>query len=135
MNVKEVVSNVGYCGLICSLCHESDHCNGCKSNHNCCGRHLNKEGCFQYRCCAEKNIDGCWQCEIAPCTLDMFSEHHDIRNRVFIKIAKAEGIEKLVEYVLTNHKLGVQYGWNKDYDNLKSEEEVISLLHKSRKIE
>lgn len=59
----------------------------------------------------------------------MFSEHHDIRNRTFVKVAKNEGIEKLAEYVIENQKNGIMYGWNKDYDNLEYEEAVIDLLH------
>ena len=35
----------------------------------------------------------------------------------------------MVEYVLHNQKEGIQYGWNKDYDNLGNEDAVINLLH------
>jgi hypothetical protein len=129
MDVKEIVKNMGYCGLVCSLCHEADHCDGCKSENNCCGRHLSEEGCYHYKCCVNKGINGCWECEEGPCEKDMFSEHHDIRNRTFVKVARMEGIEKLAEYVLKNQMDGIHYGWNRDYDNLNSEEEVIDLLH------
>ena len=129
MNVKEVAENIGYCGLICSLCHEADKCSGCKSNINCCGRHLNKNGCYQYNCCTNKNLNGCWECENSSCTEDMFSNQHDKRNRVIVKIAKIEGVKSLARYILTNQKNGIIYGWNKDYDNLDSEEAVIDLLH------
>lgn len=129
MNFKEVAENIGYCGLICKLCHEADMCDGCKSENNCCGRHLSEEGCFQYNCCVEKGINGCWECKDGPCDKDMFSEHHDIRNRTFIKVAKNEGVQKLAEYVCKNQLKGIAYGWNRDYDNLESEEAVIDLLH------
>ena len=59
----------------------------------------------------------------------MFSDHHDLRNRVFVKVAKQEGIEKLADYVLRNQKAGILYGWNKDYDNLGEEDAVVDLLH------
>lgn len=129
MNVQELAKTIGYCGLVCSLCHESDHCAGCKSNHNCCGRCLSISGCYQYDCCLQKGIAGCWECEEGPCDKDMFSEHHDLRNRVFVKVAKQEGIEKLADYVLRNQKAGILYGWNKDYDNLGEEDAVVDLLH------
>ena len=129
MSIKEVADSIGYCGLICRFCHESDHCNGCKSNNNCCGRHLSEQGCFQYNCCVNKGINGCWECSESPCTKDMFNEHHNIRNRTFVKVAKAEGIDKLAQYVLVNQNNGILYGWNKDYDNLESEEAIIDLLH------
>lgn len=129
MNIKDIAQNMGYCGLICGLCHGADKCGGCKSDNNCCGRHLSENGCFQFNCCVEKNINGCWECAEGPCDKDMFSEHHDIRNRTFVKVAKNEGIEKLAAYVLENQKNGIMYGWNKDYDNLENEEAVIDLLY------
>src|SRR5574340_182763 len=110
MNVQELANNIGYCGLVCGLCHESDHCAGCKSNTNCCGRHLSNAGCYQYDCCVQKGIAGCWECEKGPCEKDMFSEHHDMRNRVFVKVAKTEGVEKLAGYVLRNQENGILYG-------------------------
>lgn len=45
MTIQELADSIGYCGLICKLCHESDHCGGCKSVSNCCGRHLSESGC------------------------------------------------------------------------------------------
>jgi len=129
MDSKDIAHNIGYCGLVCSLCHEADVCGGCKSDSNCCGRHMSEEGCFQFDCCVNKGLNGCWECTESPCDRDMFSEHHDIRNRTFVKIAKMEGIEMLAEYVAKNQKNGIFYGWNRDYDHLESEEAVIDLLH------
>ncbi|MDD3335095.1 MAG: DUF3795 domain-containing protein [Eubacteriales bacterium] len=127
---KEVAQRIGYCGLICSLCHGADQCGGCKSEHNCCGRHTSEGGCYQYQCCVTKGIAGCWECEEGPCDRDMFSDEHDLRNRVFVKVAREEGVEKLAEYVLRNQLRGICYGWNRDYDRLGSEEAVRELLHK-----
>lgn len=128
-SISEIADSIGYCGLVCKFCHEADKCEGCKSKGNCCGRYLSKNGCHQYNCCVEKGIKGCWECDIAPCDKDMFSNQHDIRNKTFIKCAKHDGIEKLAEYVLRNKENGIKYGWNKDYDNLDSEEAVLDLLH------
>jgi hypothetical protein len=61
----------------------------------------------------------------------MFSPEHDIRLRSFVRFAKEHGVEKLAECVLINQKNGILYGWKKDYDNLASEEAVISLLLKA----
>jgi hypothetical protein len=60
MNANEVSKSIGYCGLVCRLCHLADKCDGCKSNKNCCAKHLSEKGCYQYNCCVEKNINGCW---------------------------------------------------------------------------
>jgi len=78
----------------------------------------------------QKDINGCWECTNGLCEKDTLSEHHDVRNRTFVKVAKNEGIEELTAYVLENQKNGIMYGWNKDYDNSGNEEAVIDLLHK-----
>lgn len=132
MNKESILGSIAYCGLICALCHEAKNCSGCKSDNNCCGRKASENGCFQFNCCIEKGIEGCWECDIAPCDKDMFNEHHDIRNRTFVKVAKEEGVDKLAEYVAHNQKNGIIYGWNKDYDNLGSEQRVIDMLHKAK---
>lgn len=61
----------------------------------------------------------------------MFSEGHDLRLRAFIRFAKEYGIEKLAECVLINQKNGILYGYQKDYDQLESENAVIALLLKA----
>jgi hypothetical protein len=129
MDINEISANIGFCGLICSFCHGASNCAGCRSDHNCCGRHLSVDGCHQFNCCTTKGINGCWECEIGPCGEDMFSDQHNLRNRVFVKVAKAEGVQKLAEYVAINQVAGIQYGWNKDYDQLQTEEAIIDLLH------
>jgi hypothetical protein len=133
MRIDEVSCSIGYCGLVCKLCHLADKCEGCKSDHNCCGRHLSESGCYQYNCCVDKKINGCWECSDFSCGKDMFSDNHDIRLRVFVRCAKEEGIERLAEYIITNQQNGIQYGYKKDYDNLESEEAVLKLLRTGRK--
>ena len=133
MDIKKVSNSIGYCGLVCALCHLADKCDGCKSNNNCCGRRLSNAGCYQYKCCVEKKINGCWECQDFPCDKDMFSNSHDIRLRAFARCAKEEGLEKLAEYVLRNQQNGILYGHNKDYDNLGSEEAVLKLLRTCQK--
>jgi len=130
---SEVSNSIGFCGLACNLCHLADKCDGCKSDHNCCGRHLSESGCYQYNCCVEKNLNGCWECKDFPCGKDMFSDNHDIRLRAFVRCAKEEGIEKLAEYIMINQQNGILYGYNKDYDNLGSEDIVLKLLRTGQK--
>lgn len=133
VKVKEVVDSVGYCGLVCRLCHLSDKCSGCKSDNNCCGRHLSDTGCYQYNCCIRKGINGCWECDEFPCSEDMFSESHDLRLRAFIRFIKEEGLDKLAECLVKNQENGTLYGYKKDYDGLESEEAVIKLIKEGRK--
>jgi hypothetical protein len=134
MNTNEVSKSIAYCGLVCSLCHLTDQCDGCKSERNRCASSFSKSGCYHYNCCKAKEIDGCWECDDFPCNHDMFSDSHDVRIRAFVRCAKEEGKDKLAEYVVHNQKNGILYGINKDYDNLGSEEEVLNLLRTGSRI-
>jgi hypothetical protein len=62
----------------------------------------------------------------------MFSESHDLRLRAFVRFIKAEGLEKFAECIIENEKRGVRYGYQKDYDGLETEEDVIELLKTTR---
>jgi hypothetical protein len=128
VTVTEVKESIAYCGLVCMFCHLAGSCGGCKSKDNCCGRHLSSEGCYQYKCCVERGIAGCWECEDFSCGMDMFSEAHDIRLKAFVRCAKEDGVGKLAEYVLRNQQNGIMYGHKKDYDGLESEDAVLRLL-------
>lgn len=133
MELKTIQDSIAYCGLVCCLCHEREHCSGCRSEGNQCGHRFSAQGCYQYECCREKGLNGCWECAEGPCDKDMFGAGHDIRNATFIKVAKAQGLERLSEYLLRNLKAGIVYGWNRDYDNLGTEEAVIDLLQNGPK--
>lgn len=133
MNINKVSNNIGYCGLICNLCHLFGTCDGCKSSKNCCAKHLLEGECYQYNCCIKKNINGCWECIDFPCDKDMFSNSHDIRICAFVRCAKEEGIEKLIEYIVLNQKRGIKYAYQKDYDGLSSKKEVFKLLKFGKK--
>ncbi|MHB8131700.1 MAG: hypothetical protein ACYDEX_22195 [Mobilitalea sp.] len=58
--IRGIVESIAYCGLVCSLCHVADRCSGCHTENNCCGNRTSPEGCYQYNCCKEKGIEGCW---------------------------------------------------------------------------
>lgn len=133
MTINEVADSIAYCGLACKLCHLAGTCDGCKSEKNCCGRHLSTSGCYQYNCCKERGLNGCWKCKDFCCGKDMFSDSHDIRLRAFVRCVKEEGLNKLAEYVLRNQQNGIHYGHNKDYDGLGSEEAVLRLLRTGQK--
>ena len=128
MKVEDIIKNIGYCGLICNLCHLANECSGCKSAKNRCQRYLSETGCYQHSCCQERGLNGCWDCDDFNCGKDMFSKSHDIRLRAFIRFIKDEGLEKFARCIIANEKKGIRYGYKKDYDGLKTEEEVLRLL-------
>ncbi len=128
ITVEQISNSIAYCGLICSLCHVADRCDGCKSDRNCCGNNNSSKGCYQFNCCTEKGIDGCWQCDISPCAKGMFGPDHDLRLRAFIRYIKENGKEQLAEQIYENMKKGIFYGHGKDYDNLPNEEAVFCKI-------
>ena len=126
--IHQISGSISYCGLVCRQCHLADRCDGCLSENNCCGSRKSEEGCYQYNCCIVKGIEGCWECNIAPCDKGMFSESHDVRLRAFIKYIKENGKDKLAERLYSNMQKGIFYGHGKDYDNLGSIEVVLHKL-------
>ena len=58
-------------------------------------KHLTREGCYQYHCSKQKGLAGCWECDDAPCDMDVFSKDNNIRYRAFVRFAKYEGVEEL----------------------------------------
>lgn len=81
-----------------------------------------------YNCCTSKDINGCWECGIAPCDKGMFSDEHDVRLRAFIKHIKEKGKDKLAERLFFNMQNGISYGHGKDYDGLSSIDAVFKKL-------
>ena len=126
--IKQIANSIAYCGLVCKLCHFADSCDGCRSEKSCCGLRKTAEDCYQYNCCTEKGVDGCWQCDVAPCDKGMFSVSHDVRLRAFIKYIKENGKDKLAERLYFNMQNGIYYGHGKDYDGIGSIDEVIKKL-------
>ncbi|MGL6119114.1 MAG: hypothetical protein ACRC0V_01285 [Fusobacteriaceae bacterium] len=68
---EEIKDRIAYCGLLCALCDYGKTCNCKTGNH--CGKRLSPAGCFQYECCKKNNLNGCWECDKAPCGKDMRS--------------------------------------------------------------
>lgn len=125
MSRQELIESIAYCGLICGKCHLRDQCDGCRNTAKLCAR-ANK--CYQRVCCLKKGLAGCWECTDFPCGEDMHGTLHDLRIRAFVAFIMAEGVETLIECILGNEERGIYYGHHKDYDNMKSEDDVIRLL-------
>lgn len=126
--IRQISKSIACCGLVCQLCHLADNCNGCRSEQNCCGARNTPEGCYQYNCCQEKKLDGCWECKVSPCDKGMFSNNHDLRLRAFIEFIKENGKDKLSENIYNNMQKNIYYGHGKDYDNLENKEAVLKMI-------
>lgn len=121
---KDIIKNVAYCGLICPLDSCYINCNGCKMGQGC-----GDKGCFHKKCCLEKSLNGCWECEEFPCPNGYFSDENKSKGQFIacIKYIKENSLEKYVETIMHNGEKGLKYGLGGDYAN-KSEDVVMNLL-------
>ncbi len=125
MDKQALIDSIAYCGLVCGKCHVRETCDGCKNTARLCSR---SSICFQRACCIQKNLDGCWECDDFPCGQDMHGPTHDLRIRAFVQFIRDEGKGSLIDCLVANEARGIYYGYQRDYDGLASEEEVIQLL-------
>ncbi|MDR1688907.1 MAG: hypothetical protein LBS21_09910 [Clostridiales bacterium] len=118
---------IGYCGLACVLCSDSE-CGGCAA---VCAE---GGGCPAGKCAAQKKTGGCYACpDYASCTEEMPKGK---RSRAFNRYASEFGIEALIDRLRTNHENGITYHKPDktvgDYDRCETEWEIFQLLRYGR---
>lgn len=120
MTQEEIKKSIGNCGLVCALCSYSKSCAGCRCK---------SDDCDVKACCGEKGLSYCFECKDYPCNRSI---HSGMRLGAFNTVAKAEGLDKLAEYLNTNFSRGITYhredNLTGDYDRCKTADEVIELL-------
>lgn len=116
--------DMALCGLACVLCSE-EKCPGCKARGCSQG-----SDCTVYQCVTDKGIDGCYECGEPVCDEKMLQ---GTRIRAFNRYAREYGKAALLERLRINVQQGIVYhrpdGLVGDYDALKTEDEIIQLLH------
>ena len=124
MTISELVRTVAYCGLICGVCKNTEKgCQECRSGGGA-------DNCYQRRCCLERDIDGCWQCDAFPCEKGFFADEEWKGLCVgFTKCIKDKGIEKFVGLVESNLGKMIEYG---EFRFKKEEEITVILCGESR---
>ena len=120
---------IAYCGLVCALCSENSGCPGCR-NEGC----KDKDFCKNFRCCKEKGLNGCWECDEFPCTGSMLEK---IRIRAFAGFIKEYGENCILDCLARNEEDGLIYHYPGqligDYDQPETEEKIRNLILKGRK--
>ncbi len=115
---------IAYCGLGCAVCSENADCLGCR-NDGC----ANKEWCKNLRCCKERELNGCWECDEFPCNGSMLDK---IRIRAFARFIKKNSTEQLLDCLERNEKEGIAYHYpgklTGDYDIPETEEGIINMI-------
>ena len=80
---RKGVDPVAICGLSCNHCFLGEWCGGCRTEYNTCSFATCSEGriCPNVKCCNEKNIDGCYECnELEACEKGFFVPSNDGAN-------------------------------------------------------
>lgn len=115
---------LAYCGLACCVCSENEGCAGCR-NEGC----RDREWCKSFRCCREKQLRGCWECEQFPCKDNPMLGK--LRVRTFAAFIRDHGEDELLACLQRNERRGVVYhqpgALTGDYD-LPTEAEILRLL-------
>jgi hypothetical protein len=115
---------IAYCGLACAVCSENTQCTGCR-NDGC----IEKEWCFNLKCCRSKQLNGCWECENFPCSGNMLDK---VRVRAFASFVKRYGEETLLNCLEKNEHSGIVYHHpgklTGDYDVPQTEEGIIHMI-------
>ena len=132
MNEHDVTTSIAYCGQPCMLCEKANYCRGCKSKDASSSRHASREGCWQYECCQKKGIQGCWECDDAPCELGMFQASAPLHYRVFTRFAKYEGEEELGHCVFQNQIHGIRSADGLEFDACVDEHKAMAYLKRYR---
>ena len=119
MAEADLVDLVGYCGLACNVCMGACPCKASLEHGD--------QDCFQRKCCIEKGIDGCWQCEVFPCNEGYFASV-EWRGLCIacVQCIKQEGIDGFVSLAKSN--LDPDYGLHRQ----RSASEVREALHGAR---
>lgn len=115
---------IAYCGMACYVCGHNADCVGCR-NDGCEG----KDWCEAHRCCPDRGLKGCWECDAFPCDSTMFEKP---RVRAFVRFIAEYGEERLMDCLARNEAAGMAYHYegslSGDYDIPDTEEEIIRLV-------
>lgn len=119
--MDELAETVGYCGLVCGVCIHR-----CQTD---CRGGGGPKDCYQRKCCQDKGLNGCWECEEFPCDHGFFAKTPDpawrgicIGSAQFIR---ERGLEEYVARVVARFGRAVDY---EDY-RYRSPQEIKDFLY------
>ena len=116
---------LAYCGLACAVCGEAS-CTGCRD-----GGCADGDRCVNRRCCVEKGLRGCWECDAFPCDAPLLQK---TRVRAFAAFAREYREERLLACLEAGERAGLQYHYpgelTGDYDRPAGEAGVRAMLRR-----
>ena len=84
------MDRIAYCGHHCGFCH-FDQCPGCRSENPFCSFATLFEDnvCPNVKCCLEKGLDGCYECQELPnCRIGFFDTKEQVAKATALFIQK-----------------------------------------------
>lgn len=126
---------IAICGLACCLCSENINCKGCRQDGfkdlSWC---KDADWCENRKCCIEKNIAACHECNNSECRKGLFKDK--IKPRAFTEFVRRYSINELLDCLERNEKSGIVYhreGIMGDYDYFDDIEELIQFIKTGKK--
>lgn len=117
---RKGVDPVAYCGLSCNHCFLGEWCGSCRTVYNTCSfATYSPDGiCPNVKCCEEKGIDGCYECDsLESCEKGFYVPSNDGANA-----AKAQSLyirkHKKKEFLKVQDRLHQKYDFSKSYEIL-----------------
>ncbi len=91
---RDGLDPISYCGFHCDCCFLGQWCGGCRSSYNCCSfATLYEDGiCPNVKCCREKNIEGCYECDmLESCEKGFYSKTDEFLAKAAAMFIKKHG--------------------------------------------
>lgn len=121
---------IARCGLACCLCSENETCKGCKQDGfvelSWC---KDADWCENRKCCLEKNINACYECDNSMCRKGLFKDK--IKPVAFCEFIRRYSKEELLNCLEENERKGIIYhreGIMGDYDGFDDIEKLIKFI-------
>ena len=117
---RKGVDPVAYCGLSCNHCFLGEWCGSCRTVYNTCSfATYSPDGiCPNVKCCKEKGIDGCYECDnLESCEKGFYVPSNDDANA-----AKAQSLyirkHGKKEFLKVHDRLHQKYDFSKSQEIL-----------------
>ena len=117
---RKGIDPVAYCGFSCNHCFLGQWCGSCRTDYNVCSFATcsTDRQCPNVKCCKEKRIDGCYECEnLEHCQIGFYIPENDGANA-----AKAQAlyIRKYgkKEFLKVHDRLHEKYDFSKTQEIL-----------------
>lgn len=122
-----MTKEIGYCGNHCEYCFFTE-CDGCKSQNPSCSyaNLFDDKQCPNVTCCANKGINGCWQCDkVNHCDTGFYSSGENDAKAYALYIKKY-GVERYTNTVVELIKRG--YNYPREFKDVNDIDKILEIF-------